>query len=164
MEVHRKGEPRRTPRFSARELNSCVFARTAVTEHHSLGCWSERNVFSHGSVGWKPRIQVLPALVCLRLPSLLTSLLAAFLPCPHLVLSVCIRWLFRLVCPFRTLICLFLAVLGLSWQWSGAALLPQCLASHCGDVPCGAQALRPSALGSWAPAPEQRLSSCGVWA
>lgn len=63
MEVHGREEPRRTPRFLARELNSCVFARTAITEHHSLGCWSERNVFSHGSVGWKSRIQVFTALV-----------------------------------------------------------------------------------------------------
>ena len=52
MEVCGSEEPRRTPRFSARELNSCVFARTAITEHHSLGRWSERSVFSHGSVGY----------------------------------------------------------------------------------------------------------------
>ena len=107
----REEQPRRTPRFSARELNSCVIARTAITEHHSFGPWSERNVFSHASVGWKSRIQVSTALV-FPAASLLPLYLVAFLLCPHVVLSLCVR-VYCLMCLLKKIIYLFLTVLGL---------------------------------------------------
>ena len=79
---------RRTPRFSARELNSRVFAKAAMTKYHRLGSLSKRNLFSHSSGGHKSKIQVSTALVFPE-ASLLGLHLAAFL-CPHMVLSLCV--------------------------------------------------------------------------